>query len=203
MAGGQFADGDLLGRSVEHVSDQISGVNAVDMLGHGPQGSGQPEAPSDDLGDLDRGRRDQPNPLALVKMKLGQSPGAGPDPVRHGLVEDLLAQFFEFGNGVPLDEGQRGSLGFGYVFGIFDTGDPKIGLFPSSTDDVPGGEEVAAPESPGQMEDGGTLHHGVVHVEEGSRDRIGLHLHGHLQSSAGCSRLAGKLGAALEIGGGR
>ena len=50
---------------------------------------------------------DQPDPLAGVEVHLGQRPGAGPDPVGHQLVVDLLAELDDVGDRAAGDERQR------------------------------------------------------------------------------------------------
>ena len=119
-----------LGRAVQHVADQPAGVDAVHVLGDGAHRAGQAEPAGDDLGDLDRGRGDQPDPLALVEVELGERAGAGPDPVRHRLVEDLLAELLELGDGVAGDEAQRRRAGLGDVLGVLDADDAEVGLLP-------------------------------------------------------------------------
>ena len=132
-----------LRRAVQQVADQPAGVDAVLVLGDRAQGAGQAEPPGDDRGDLDRRRGHQPHPLALVEVELGEGAGAGPDPVRHRLVEDLLAELLELGDGVPGDEAERGVAGVGDVVGVLDADDPEVGLLPGGAEDVAGGEELA------------------------------------------------------------
>ncbi len=110
-------------------------------------------------GDLDRRGGDQPDPLALVEVQLGQRAGAGPDPVGHRLVEDLLAELLELGHGVAGDEGQRGGAGLGDVLGVLDADDPEVGLLPGRAEDLAGGEELAAVQPAGEVEDARALHH--------------------------------------------
>ncbi len=87
-----------LGRAVQDLADQPAGVVAVDALGDRAQRAGQPQPAGDDQRQLDRGGGDQPDPLPGVEVHLGQRPGAGPDPVGHQLVVDLLAERRELGD---------------------------------------------------------------------------------------------------------
>ena len=123
--------------------------------------------------DLDRGGGDQPDPLALVEVHLGERAGARPDPVRHRLVEDLLAELLELGHGVPGDEGQRRGPGLGDVLGVLHADEPEVGLLVRRPDDVAGREELAPVEAAGEVEDARALHHRVVHVEERRARRVG------------------------------
>ena len=79
---------------MKHVSDQIAGVNTINMLCDRAQGARQPQPSSDDLGDLYGSCGHQPDALSLIKVQLGERPSARPDPVGHRLVEDLLTQCF-------------------------------------------------------------------------------------------------------------
>ena len=90
------------------LADQAAGVDAVDALGDRAQRAGQPEPAGDDVGDLDRRRGHQPDPLPGVEVQLRQRVGAGPDLVGHDLVVDLLADRRQLGDGVARDERQGG-----------------------------------------------------------------------------------------------
>jgi NAD(P)-dependent dehydrogenase (short-subunit alcohol dehydrogenase family) len=46
------------------------------VLGDGPHRPGEAEPAGDDRGDLDRGRGDQPDPLALVEVELRERAGS-------------------------------------------------------------------------------------------------------------------------------
>ena len=150
-------------------------------------------------GDLDRGGRHQPDPLALVEVELGQRAGAGPDPVRHRLVEDLLAELLELGDGVAGDEAERGVAGVGDVLGVLDADDPEVGLLPGGAEDVAGGEELAPVQPAGQVEDAGALHDGVVDVEERRRRRVRRGVERGLDLGGGGRRLARQRRALLQV----
>src|SRR3954447_193029 len=197
---GERGDRGRLGGSVEHLTHEPAGVDPVDLLGDGAEGPGQAQPPRDDPGDLDRRRRDQPDPLALVEVQLRERPGAGPDPVRHGLVEDLLAELLELADPVPLDERERRRACLGDVLGILDPREPEVGLLPGRAQDVPGGEEPSPVQTPGEVEDRRPLHDRVVDVEERSRRRVrrGGQRRLHLRDRGG--RLTGEGRAAPEVG---
>ena len=125
-------------------------------------------------GDLDRGGGHQPDPLARVEVHLGQRPGARPDLVGHHLVEDLLADAGELGDGVPGDERQRRLARL-----VRRCPSPRrptsrnLRLLPGEPADVARREELPAVQAAGQVEDRGALHHGVVDVEERRGVRVG------------------------------
>ena len=158
--------------------------------------AGQAEPPGDDLGDLDRRRGDQPDPLPLVEVQLGQRAGAGPDPVRHRLVEDLLAELLELADGVAGDEAERGVAGLGDVLGVLDADDPEVGLLPRGAEDVAGREELAAVQAAGEVEDARALHHRVVDVEERRGVGVGRRCERGLDLGGGGRRLAGQRASA-------
>ena len=87
------------------------------------------------------------------------------------LVEDLLAELLELGDGVAGDEAQRRRAGLGDVLGVLDADDPEVGLLPGRAEDVAGREELAPVQPAGEVEDARALHHGVVDVEERRRAR--------------------------------
>jgi len=175
------------------VANELSRVHAVDVLGDGAECTGEPEPAGDDHRDLDRSGSDQPDPLALVEVQLGERARARPDPVGHPLVEDLLAERLELGDGVPGDEGEGGRAGLGDVLGVLDADDAEVDLLPGRAEDVAGGEELAAVQAAGEVEDRGALHHGVVHVEERRCRRVGLDGERHLDLGHGGRGLAGQL----------
>ena len=144
-------------------------------------------------------RRDQPDPLALVEVQLGQRPGAGPDPGRHRLVEDLLAQLLELEHRVALDEGERGRLGVGHVGRVLGPDHPELRLLPRGRGDLPRREEAPAVEPASQVEDARALHQGVVDVEERGDLRLGRRGQGVLDLGRGRGRLTGHRGPALEV----
>ena len=86
--------------------------------------------------DLHRSRGHQPDLLAAVEVPLRQGAGAGPDLVRHVLVEDLLADLLQLLHGVAGDERQARGAGLGDVLGILDAGDPEVELLPRRLGDV-------------------------------------------------------------------
>jgi hypothetical protein len=162
------------------------------VLGDRAQSAGEAEPAGDDVRDLDRRGRDQPHPLAAVEVLLGDGPGAGPDPLGHVLVEDLLADLFELGDLVPGDERQRGRPRLGDVLGVLDTGDAEVHLLPDGAEDVAGREELAAMQAAREVEDGRTLHDRVVDVEERRRRHIGLRSEGVLDLGGGRCGLSGE-----------
>ncbi len=186
---------------MQQLSDQRAGVDPVDVLSNGAERAGQAEPPGDDRGDLDRGGGDQPHPLPLVEVELGQGSRARPDPVGHPLVEDLLAQQLQLLHGVPGDEGERRGSCVGHVLGVLDADEPEVGLLPGRSQDVAGGEELPVVQATGQVEDRGALHHGVVDVEERRGGRVGLHREGALDLGDRCGGLARELRAALQVAG--
>ncbi len=188
-----------LGGTVEQVADQPTGVDAVHVLGDGAHRAGQAQPAGDDLRDLDRGRRHEPDPLALVEVQLREGAGAGPDPVGHGLVEDLLAELLELRHGVALDEAQRRLAGVGHVLGVLDADHPEVGLLPGRAHDLPGGEELPSVQPAGQVEDARALHHGVVHVEERGRRGVRRGAQGGLDLGRRGGRLTGEDRAQLQV----
>ncbi len=68
---------------------------------------------------------------------------------------------------------ERGVAGVGDVLGVLDADDPEVGLLPGGAEDLAGGEELAAVQAAGEVEDARALHHGVVDVEERRRGRVG------------------------------
>ena len=55
-----LAYGDGLALTVQHLSYELAGVDAVDVFGDGAECSGQAQAPGDRVGDLDGCRGDEP-----------------------------------------------------------------------------------------------------------------------------------------------
>ena len=123
----------------------------------------------------------------------------GPDPVRHRLVEDLLADLLELLDGVPGDEAEGGVAGLGDVLGVLDADDAEVGLLPGGPEDVAGGEEVATVQPAGEVEDARALHHGVVDVEERGRGQVGRHVERGLDLGGRGRGLTGQRGALLEV----
>ncbi len=152
---------------MQRLADELARVDAVDRLGDRAQGAGQAQAAGDDLGDLDGGRRHQPDPLARVQVGLGEGAGAGPDALGHVLVVDLLADRLEFGDAVALDDRQGGVAGLLHVLGVLDPGQPEPCLLPGELRELAGLEELPLVQASPEVEERGALHDGVVQVEEG------------------------------------
>ncbi len=174
LAPGEGRDRRGLGLAVQQAADQPPGVDAVRGLRDRAQRARQPQPLGDDRGQLHRGRGDQPDPLAGPEVALGQLTGAFPDPVGHGLVEDLVAQADDVGHFVPGYEGQRGLPGRVDVPGVLRPPEPEGDLPPGHPGQVTGAEHLACGEPAGEVVDGGTADQRVVHVEEGARGRVGL-----------------------------
>src|SRR4051794_25069213 len=71
--------GPALGRPGRRRPHGGAGVDPAAVLGAGPDPAGQPEPAGDDLRDLDRGGRHEPDPLARVEVHLREGTGARPD----------------------------------------------------------------------------------------------------------------------------
>ena len=129
----------------------------------------------DDRGQLHRRRRDQPDPLPGVEVLLGERPGAGPDPVGHQLVVDLLAGLHDLGDRPAGDERQRVLAdGVDVVGAALVAGDAELGLLPDEPGHVAGGEVLAGGQAAGEPEERGAHHHRVVDVEERRAGRVGV-----------------------------
>ena len=81
---------------------------------------------------------------------------------------DLL----QLGDGVAGDEAERRAAGLGDVLGVLDPDEAEVGLLPGGPEDLAGREELAAVQAPGEVEDAGALHDGVVDVEERRGGRV-------------------------------
>ena len=134
-------------------------------------------------------------------MLLRKCARTRPDLVRHVLVEDLFADFFEFGDGMTFDERQAFGAGLRNVFGVLDADEAEIGLLPHPLDDVAGGEELAPVQSAGEMEDRGALHDRVVDIEECRRLEVGFRRQRVFDFGGGSGRLTSENGPRLEVSG--
>ena len=159
---------------VHDIADQPAGVCPVDDLGDRAERAGQAEPLRDDPADLDRRGGDQPDPLTVVEVLLGERPAAGPDPRRHELVEDLRGEPLDVLDPPALDESERGVLGLRHVAGVFERQHPEAQLLPGEPGQVTGREVLAGGEAAGEPVDRGALHHRVVDVEERRRGRVGV-----------------------------
>jgi hypothetical protein len=101
-----------------------------------------------------------------VQVHLGEGAGAGPDPVGHQLVVDLLTEGGDLRHRPARDERERGvAAGGGGVRGL-PAADAELQLLPCEAHEVGRGEELPRGEAAGEVEDRGADHHGVVDVEE-------------------------------------
>jgi hypothetical protein len=123
---------------------------------------------------------------------LGQRAGAGPDLVRHVLVEDLLADLLQLGHVVARDERERRGAGLRDVLRVLDAGQAEVDLLPRGLDDVARGEEVALVQPAREVVDRRALHDRVVDVEE--RRGVGVGIGGEpvLDLARGRRSLAGE-----------
>ncbi len=191
LAVGQRPDRRGLGLAVQQAADQPAGVDAVGGLGDRAERAGEAEPPGQDLGELDRRRRHQPDPLPGLQVLLGQLPGALPDAVGHGVVVDLLAQPDDVVNPVARDERQRGLPGGVDVVGVLGAPQPERQLAPGQPGQVARAEHLAGRQAAGEMIDRGAAHQRVVDVEEGRGGRIG-HRRREVDIGNGGRRLAGQ-----------
>ena len=97
---GERADRLGLGAAVQHVPDQAAGVVAVLVLGDRAERAGRAQAPGDDLADLARRRRDQPDGVAGGDVLVEQPLGAGVDAQQQDLVVDVLGDRGDLGDRV-------------------------------------------------------------------------------------------------------
>ena len=121
-----------LGRAVQHLADEPRRCRRRRRARpRCPSAPVRPRRRAMMRGDLDRRGGDQPDPLALVEVQLGQRPGAGPDPVGHGLVEDLLADLPRARRRVwPAMKASAELAGLGDVLGVLDADEAEVGLLP-------------------------------------------------------------------------
>ena len=174
LALGQRGHRGRLGLAMQQSADQPAGVHTVHRLSHRAQRPGQPEPLRDDRGQFHRRRGDQPHPLPGAQMAEGQLAGARPDPVGHGLVEDLLAQADDVGHLVPGHERERGLPGRVDVIRALRAAEPEVHLAPGHPGQVAGAEQFARGQPAGEVVNGRATDQRVVHIEERACRRIRL-----------------------------
>ena len=120
----------------------------------------------DDRGQLNGCRGDQPDALTGVEVALSQRERSRDELVGQGVGEDLLAQVNQLTHRASVDERQGGLSGRCHVLEVLGTGEHELGLRPGEPGDLSGGEELAAREPRGEVEEAGTSHQSVVDIEE-------------------------------------
>ncbi len=154
----------------------MAGITPGRDLADRSERAGEAEPPGDDSRQLDRCGGDEPHALACVEVLLGQRASTRVDAFRHPLVVDLFAEADDLGDFAAGDEGERGLLDVPHPIGVLQPSDPVGHVLPAELQQLPGLEEVARGKPAGEVEDGRSHHHGVVHIEEGSRGRVGWRL---------------------------
>ena len=151
-------------------------------------------------GDLDRRGGDQPDPLALVEVQLGEGQGAGGDPVHHRLLEDLLAELLELECRCgPAMKARAEARVSATCSGSSDADQPEVRLLLRRPSDVAGREEPPAVEPPGQVEDARALHHACCRRRRTRPLRVGGRRQGVLDLGGRRGRLTGHRRTALEV----
>ena len=153
---------------------ELARVVPVGDLRDGPQPAGEPQASGDDVGDLHRGRADQPHLVAEGLVRLRQLDGPGPQAAHHALVVGLLGHVLDLARLAALDEQQSVLGGLGHVVHVLPAGQHVLQLLPGEVHDLTGGEVVPIGHSLRERHDARSAHDRVVDVEERGRTRSGV-----------------------------
>ena len=109
----------------------------------------------------------------IIRLALGQFPGAFPDAVGHGVVVDLLTEGDDVADPVPGHERQGGLPRRVDVIGVLRAPHPVAGLPPGHPGQIHRAEHLPGGQAAREIVDRGPAHEGVVHVEERAGRRVG------------------------------
>jgi len=157
---------------VHHLADQAPGVEAVVLLGDGPDGAGGAQPAGDELPHLARARRDEPDLVAPVQVPLEQPACTGEHLGLEHLVVDVLRHRDHLGDRVALDDAEGPVARVDDLLAVL-AGEEVPDRVAGEHHDVGEGEELPPVQFAGDVVGAGAADDRVVDVEERRRARAG------------------------------